>query len=351
MWVANAATVAPACDASDGRTHLTVANLLSSPHRSVEPPGTAAALREVFADPERFAIHSPLQGGTALRDEGAANHMRLAAANGRDGIHLFVHGGEDAIRTQRFLPRQSREASQAVARLHGLPAERTFFLLQDPAAIDAGAFHNDVVATSCGEVLLHHQRAFVEAEQTFERIAAVYRAATGRSLLRIEIPEHELSLEDAVASYLFNSQLLERSDGRMTIVVPMQVRENPAADAALERLLAADNPIDRAVVVDLRESMWNGGGPACLRLRVPLAAEDLERVHPGVLWTPELGPRLRQCIQTHYRERLSDAELADMEFLAEAREANRAVRQVLGLARPGRPWKPSSRSSRGRAPL
>lgn len=337
MWVANAATVSPAYDCGDGRTHLTVANLLSSPHRSIEPPGTEGTLREIFRNPTRFVIHRPLPGGMALRDEGAANHLRFSApaepesGRGRGGIEVFVHGGEDPIHTRRFLPRQSREASLAVARLHGLRPERTFFLSQHPAAIDAGAFHNDVVATSCGHVLLHHEWAFAEAEETLERIAAGYRAQFGRELLRIEISQTALPIEDAVASYLFNSQLIERADGQMTIVVPRQVRDVATADACLQALLAGDNPIDRAVVVELRESMWNGGGPACLRLRVPLSEADIARVHPGVLWSERLGERLRACITAHYRERLADADLADPEFAKEARAATRAVREVLGL--------------------
>lgn len=344
MWVANAATVSPACDCADGRTHLTAANLLSSPHRSIEPLGTEATLRRVFRDPARFVIHRPLPGGIALRDEGAANHLRLCGRSNREagaagvmgagagGIEIFVHGGEETIQTRRFLPRQSREASRAVARLHGLLPDRTFFLAQHPAAIDAGAFHNDVVATSCRNVLLHHQLAFADAEETLEKIAAAYHALVGLQLLRIEISQRTLAIDDAVASYLFNSQLIERADGLMTIVVPSQVREIAAANACLQELLAADNPIDRVAVVDLRESMWNGGGPACLRLRVPLTEDDLARVHPGVLWSEELGQRLRACITANYREQVSDADLADLEFAEEARAATRAIREVLGLA-------------------
>ncbi|WP_164100892.1 N-succinylarginine dihydrolase [Candidatus Laterigemmans baculatus] len=339
MWVANAATVSPAADCSDGRTHLTVANLLSSPHRSIEPAATEQTLREIFRDPRRFAIHSPLPGGVALRDEGAANHLRFfapAAAvggefSGPEGIEVFVHGGSDTVPTRRFLPRQTEEASLAVARLHGLRPERTFFLAQHPAAIDAGAFHNDVVATSCGDVLLYHQLAFAEAEETLAEIAAAYRELVGVDLLRIEISETALPLEDAVASYLFNSQLIERLDGQMTIVVPSQVREVASANACLEDLLAADNPIDRAVVVELRESMWNGGGPACLRLRVPLSQEDLARVHPGVLWSARLGERLRECVTAHYREQLTAADLRDPAFAREAHAATAAVRKILGL--------------------
>src|SRR5881628_2817796 len=80
MWAANAATVSPAPDATDGKCHLTVANLRTMPHRSNEWRSTVAQLLVAFADMEHFLIHPAMP--QAFGDEGAANHMRLAATHG-----------------------------------------------------------------------------------------------------------------------------------------------------------------------------------------------------------------------------------------------------------------------------
>lgn len=73
-------------------------------------------------------------------------------------------------------------------------------------------------------------------------------------------------MQDAVTTYLFNSQLLSRDDGSMMLVLPQECREHAGVWRYLNRLLEEDNPIDDLQVFDLRESMSNGGGPACLRL-------------------------------------------------------------------------------------
>ena len=70
MWAANAATVTPSADSGDGRLHLTPANLLSNLHRSLEPSHTAAALRRIFSDETRFAVHAPLPAQPHFSDEG-----------------------------------------------------------------------------------------------------------------------------------------------------------------------------------------------------------------------------------------------------------------------------------------
>jgi succinylarginine dihydrolase len=142
MWAANAATVSPAPDTADGRCHLTVANLVTMPHRSHEWPETLAQLRLAFASPEHFAVHGPVP--PPFGDEGAANHMRLARSHGDPGVEVFVYGESGGP----FPARQHREASEAVARRHGLDPARTIFARQSAEAIAAGAFHNDVVAVA-----------------------------------------------------------------------------------------------------------------------------------------------------------------------------------------------------------
>ena len=103
----------PRADTADGKCHLTVANLRTMPHRSHEWPATLAQLRLAFAA-ESFAVHDPVP--PAFGDEGAANHMRLAAEHGEPGLEVFVYGRSGGA----FPARQHIEASKALTRLHRL---------------------------------------------------------------------------------------------------------------------------------------------------------------------------------------------------------------------------------------
>ena len=256
MWAANAATVSPAPDAIDGRCHLTAANLVTMPHRSHEWRDTLALLRLAFAD-DAFTVHGPVPA--PFGDEGAANHMRLCASHDRPGIEVFVYG----ISGGPFPARQHREASEAIARSHRLDPDSTLFVQQSEAAIAAGAFHNDVVAVANGRVLFAHEQAYADRDCFYadlrERMPEVEI---------VEVPAACVSLADAVSSYLFNAQLVTLPDSTMALVLPAEARENPRVWGWLEEHVAGNGPIRRLEVVNVRESMANGGGPACLRLRV-----------------------------------------------------------------------------------
>lgn len=339
MWAANAATVSPAADCRDRRTHFTTANLCSSLHRSLEPAVTERVLREIFADPSLFTVHAALPPAFALRDEGAANHMRLADSSEQLAIEIFVHGAASASITRdvpnRFFSRQSRLACESIARRHQLSVDDAFYLTQHPEAVGAGAFHNDVVATSCRHLLIHHQQAFLDAAPTLERIEQRFREKTGVPLQRIEISSSQLPLSDAIASYLFNSQIVVERDGmdlRMLMICPVQVRHCPASQQVVQELLASDNPIRRVEYVDLRESMSNGGGPACLRLRVPLTDRQSTALPPSVVWSDALDQKLRRWVDNHYRTALAVSDLADPTLIDESREALRELAGILDLS-------------------
>jgi succinylarginine dihydrolase len=257
MWAANAATVSPAPDTADSRCHLTVANLKTKPQRSPEWPATLAQLRIAFADGAHFAVHAPVP--PAFGDEGAANHMRLASGYGAPGVELFVYG----VTGGPFPARQNLQASKAIARLHGLDPARTLFVPQSEEAIAAGAFHNDVVAVANARILFAHEKAFADRA----RVAEDCRRLMPEVEL-VEVPDAEVPLADAVSSYLFNAQLVSPPDGETTLIVPAEAREAPSVWGWLQRHLAGNGPIRRVEVVDVRQSMANGGGPACLRLRV-----------------------------------------------------------------------------------
>ncbi|MEO5598600.1 MAG: N-succinylarginine dihydrolase [Novosphingobium sp.] len=257
MWAANAATVSPGPDCADGRCHLTVANLLTMPHRSHEWPGTLAQLQIAFADNAHFAIHGPVL--PPFGDEGAANHLRLCAAHGERGIEVFVYGTSGGP----FPARQHREASAAVARLHGLDADRVVFAQQSPAAIAAGAFHADVVAVANERVLFVHEHAFADPAGLYETLRRKLP-----EIELIEVPASAVSLADAVATYLFNAQLVTLAEGGMALILPSEARNHAGVWSWLEDLVARNGPIRQLLPVEVRQSMANGGGPACLRLRV-----------------------------------------------------------------------------------
>jgi succinylarginine dihydrolase len=331
MWTANAATVSPSADTIDGRTHLTVANLNNKLHRSYEHAQTARTLRAIFHDTTRFAVHDALPSTPAFGDEGAANHTRLCASHDAPGVEMFVFGRIEfdpgAPAPSRYPARQTLEASQAVARLHGLDPQHTVFIQQDPGTIDKGVFHNDVIAVGNGNVLFYHQRAFIDEAGS---IAALEHALekTGASLHAVRVDTADVSVEDAVKSYLFNSQLLSRPDGKMSLVVPQECRENPAVDRYLASLIAINGPIDELLTFDLRQSMRNGGGPACLRLRVVLNTAEAAAMHQGVIMTETLYARLVDWVRKHYRDRLSLEDLADPQL---ATEVQSALDELTGL--------------------
>ncbi len=334
MWTANAATVSPSADTADGRLHFTVANLNNKLHRSHEHVQTARILRAVFADERCFAIHDALPGVPAFSDEGAANGMRLCAAHGSAGVEAFVFGrvefDPDAPAPSRFPARQTLEASQAVARLHGLNPRHTLFIQQAPQTIDAGVFHNDVIAVSNEPVLLYHELAFIDEGGALDALRCALEQV-GAELLPLRVSAAELTLDEAVRSYLFNSQLLTRADGRMALVVPQECDEVPAAARCLERLLADDNPIAELIRFDLRQSMRNGGGPACLRLRVVLTDEQAQAMHQGVILSDDLYARLTAWVVRHYRDRLAPEDLADPSLIDEVRSALAELTSILDM--------------------
>jgi succinylarginine dihydrolase len=320
MWTANAATVSHAADTADGRTHLTVANLVTMPHRAQEWPGTLAQLRLAFADDRFFRVHGPVP--PAFGDEGAANHMRLAAGHEAPGVEVFVHG----VRTSGAFPaRQHRQASLAVARRHGV--RDPLFAAQADCAIQAGAFHNDVVAVANGPVLFAHADAF---EDRAGLIAALEARVPGFVL--VEAPTARVPLADAVASYVFNAALVTL-EGGMALILPAEARETPSVWAWLQEVVADPaNPITRLHVLDLRESMRNGGGPACLRLRVQLSADALAAVDGRFLVDPATLDRLERLVEQLWPEAVAPADLALPQFWADTRAARSALLAELGIA-------------------
>lgn len=318
MWAANAATVSPAPDTADRRCHITPANLVTMPHRAQEWPDTMAQLALAFADRQHFAIHSPVL--SSFGDEGAANHMRMCASHGEPALEIFVYGQ----RGGSFPARQHEQASRAVSRLHSLSPDRVLFIEQNSAAITAGAFHNDVVAVANEHVLLVHELAFADPEAAY---AAIREKLPEADI--IIVPDSRVSLADAVQSYLFNAQLVTLPEGGMALIVPTEASENPNVDAWLNDLLKRNGPIRQVLPVDVRQSMANGGGPACLRLRVVADPDTVD--HRFLLDETKLAV-IEDCISRHWPQTIAPADVGDAELARQCLEARSHLLKALDLS-------------------
>jgi len=295
MWTANAATVSPAPDTGDGRCHLTPANLVTMVHRAQEWPDTKRQLDLAFADPRHFRVHDAVPA--SFGDEGAANHMRFCEGHGSPGVEAFVWGRQGG----KFPARQHEQASRTVARLHGLDFDRCVFIEQNPEAIEAGAFHNDVVAVANERVLFCHARAFADPHGAYAAIRDAFPA-----LELVEVPESAVSLEEAIRTYLFNAQLVTLPDGTMALVVPSECRESTSVWRFCEQMIAGNGPIRQVIPVDVRQSMANGGGPACLRLRV---VADPATVDPRFLLDDTKADMIERVIASSWPERIEPGQI------------------------------------------
>lgn len=321
MWTANAATVSPAPDTTDGKCHLTPANLVTMLHRGQEWPDTQAQLKIAFGNSEHFKVHDAVP--PSFGDEGAANHMRLCTGHGEAGVEVFVYGRPGG----KFPARQHVEACRAVARLHGLAPERTVFIEQNPAAIEAGAFHNDVVAVANEDVMFAHELAFADRQGAYDAMRKAFPA-----LQVVEVPDSAVSLTEAIKTYLFNAQLLALPEGGMALIVPEECRESKAVWNWCEAMMASNGPIRQVIPVDVRQSMANGGGPACLRLRV---VADPATVDPRFLLDDAKADLIESVIAAKWPEQIDPADLGKEALKNSVRSARYALLEALDLTELG----------------
>lgn len=338
MWVANAATVCPSSDSLDGCLHITPANLITHLHRMQEAEFNYSLFKQIFADPKHFVVHAPLPKHLIFADEGAANHNRLCSSYGEPGLQIFVYGRESLDdrdkkkSTLKFPARQTLEASVAISRLHQLRSENTFFIKQNSIAINNGVFHNDVISTANQNVFLYHSLAF-EDSNILKIIKDFFnhQEMSNKKCYLIEVTEKDLNLEQCVESYFFNSQIVTLPDGNMSIIAPIECQEMKAANNLIQKLINSDNPIQSVRFVDCRQSMRNGGGPACLRLRVVMNSAEIEACHPGLFLTETLYQQLVAWVNKYYRDRLTEEDLLDPALVQDCRSAGDALFAILAL--------------------
>ncbi|WP_028762075.1 N-succinylarginine dihydrolase [Shewanella colwelliana] len=332
MWTANAATVSPSADTHDGKIHFTPANLVDKLHRSIEPTTTGNILAATFNNARHFSHHQHLPEHPSFGDEGAANHTRLCSEYGHAGLELFVYGQEAtnpaAPKPQKYPARQTLEASQAIARLHQLDDDSSVFIQQNPDVIDQGVFHNDVIAVGNQNVLFYHEQAFMDTQK---KLAEIQRKFNGQELHFIEVPTAKVGIQDAVKSYLFNTQIITLPNGEMAIIAPTNCQENPAVFAYLNEVVTLGTPINHVHYFDVKQSMQNGGGPACLRLRVAMNEMEVAAVNQHTLMNDALFKRLNLWVDKHYRDELAVDDLADPQLIIESRTALDELTQIMKL--------------------
>lgn len=328
MWAANAATVTPSADSMDGRLHLTPANLMSHMHRSIESAFTQDVLSIIFRNEALFKINNPLHSVSDFSDEGAANHMRICNKHENKGFELFVFGKSHEIisNSNKFASRQSKLASEAIIRLNYLNTDSSFVFRQSPIAIDHGVFHHDVIGMNTTSKMIIHEQSFIMEDQI--RLRSL---AEEIDYLRLyEVHSTELSLFDAVGTYFFNSQYLELPDGTFALVAPSECANHAGVALLVERLMG-EKFIDQVHYLDVRESMRNGGGPACLRLRIVMTPEQESAIHSGVVLTEARERKLRDWVNTHYRDRLHFDNFRDPQFVKELDYAYDALTAIIGM--------------------
>ncbi|MCB1113621.1 MAG: N-succinylarginine dihydrolase [Chlamydiia bacterium] len=336
MWAANAANVTPSIDSANKKVQFTPANLHTKLHRSFEAETTSRILKAIFENPVFFDHHTPLISHDMFSDEGAANHIRLGKSHGAPGVHLFVYGNsritDDEIVPQKYPARQSKEASQAIIDQHKIYHKQVVVAQQNPKAIDAGVFHNDVISLGNETLFLFHEESFIGTDNVVDQLKQKLETESDAALQPIKVSSDQVSLEQAVKSYLFNSQLVTLPDGLMTMIAPEESKNIPEVQAFLQNLAEdSSNPIHEIHYLNLRQSMQNGGGPACLRLRVVLNETELAEMNPSVLLTQSLYDQLEAWIKKHYRDKLHPNDLADLKLMEEGRAALDELTTLLNL--------------------
>jgi succinylarginine dihydrolase len=335
MWTANAATVSPSADAADKKVHFTPANLTNKFHRSLEPETSGRILQAMFNNEQHFAHHKHLPDNDHFGDEGAANHTRFCGEYDEAGVELFVYGryafDSSKPAPQKFPARHTYEACEAVARLHQLDESGVVYMQQNPDVIDQGVFHNDVISVGNKNVLFYHEQAFLNTQAGFDEIQRKFAAKSDKPFHFVKVANSQVSVDEAVKSYLFNTQLVDIGNDQMAIIAPMECKESESVHNYLNELVTLDSPIKQVHYFDVKQSMRNGGGPACLRLRVALNEQELAATNQNVLMSDELFARLNTWVDTHYRDVLSEDDLRDPNLVVESRTALDELTKILNL--------------------
>lgn len=335
MWTANAAMCTPSLDSADGKVHFTIANLSSNLHRSIEAGFSYHAFKYIFSNSDLFCIHSPLESPLFFSDEGAANHTRLCASHSKKGLELFHFGHysyqKNASKPIKYPSRQSYESCYYISQKHQLNPNLSLFIKQNPKAIDSGVFHNDVISVGNESFLFYHELAFEDSCDAIEKIQKTCEDQLHFSPYLHCVKQSDITIEEVVKTYLFNSQILRLSDESMMLLCPSECEESEVVSKYIKQLIESDSPVQSSIYFNLRESMSNGGGPACLRLRVPLNQKEQSSLPKGILINETSYEKLKKLINKHYREKLHSNDLKDPHFANECLETLDEIAKLIEM--------------------
>lgn len=327
MWVANSSTVVPSVDTENGKLNLLTANLNFTHHRRIEAPQTYITLNKIFNDPSKFLIHSPLNSDGSLDDEGAANHTRFCNSYDEEGLHFFVYGRSNDSSEEtpsKYPARQTLEASKKVAEI--MQITNAVFAQQSAESIDAGVFHHDVIGVGNKNLYFYHEKALANETEIISKLQDSFNG----KLNFLCVKEHQVPLSLAVDTYLFNSQLIEYKDGHM-LIAPIRCRRNPLVRKYLQSIIGRNNPIKKVRYINLEQSLYNGGGPACLRLRVTMTESEFSALHPDIIFTDKLHLQLRKWVKHYYVGNLIYEDLFVPSYIKRCREALQELTNILDL--------------------
>lgn len=331
MWAANAAMVSPSVDCLDRKVHITPANLISNFHRSIETNFTAKILKFIFKNKTYFTVHDPLPGVSIFSDEGAANFCRITKDHGKKGLEVFVHGREALKNDNLNYPaRQTSKANLTHIRRHQLSKPYYFDIRQNARVINHGVFHNDVISVSNENLFLYHELAFSE-KGDLNQLQEMAESVTNGDVHFIKVLDKDLSVKEAVQTYLFNSQIITLSKGKMLLLAPQECKNSKMAQKVIHKILESNNPIQEVHYMDLRESMRNGGGPACLRLRVVLTEKEQGALSGNILLTNALYKKLVDWVNEFYPEKLMPADLKNYQLYCQNQIAFEELEKILRL--------------------
>ena len=326
MWAANAATFSPSIDSYDQNIHITPANLNSMFHRSIEHEFTKVQLELMFGVAAQ--VHAPIKNISGYGDEGAANHLRVSAQHLKPGFQIFVFGSSAFEVHQGIIARQAEEVSQAVSTQHQLDPDRVLFLKQNEQAINSGSFHNDIVSLANEEVFIFHQEAFADRVE-LERVLHHLKDHV-MGFHPIEILSEDISLDNLVSSYLLNSQLITVKNNEMMMLLPEEVQNHPNCMRWLDEIRSS-SPIKHLEFVDIRQSMMNGGGPACLRFKTVVNSDEFDQINKKFILSPEKLMNMRALVSKHFRDKLNPEDLLDIKLMQESFSFLDELTQLLEL--------------------
>jgi len=327
MWVANSSTIAPSVDTNNNKLNILTANLNFTHHRRIEAPQTNSILNKIFNDTSKFLVHSPLDSDGTLDDEGAANHTRFCNSYDEEGLHFFVYGrsqNKSEESPTKYPARQTLEASKKVAEI--LQIKNVVYAQQSAESIDAGVFHHDVIGVGNKNLYFYHEKALANETETLQNLQDNFKG----DLNFLRVNEKDVPLKLAVDSYLFNSQLLEYKDGHL-LLAPIRCRRNALVRKYLQSITGKNKLIKKVRYINLEQSLHNGGGPACLRLRVAMNEHELNCINQSFIFDDKLHLQLRKWVKKYYVTNLIYDDLFVPAFIMKCRCGLQELTEILNI--------------------